>query len=245
MKRLVAIVFAALVIAVVAAGSSTARAGVDVSFGVNVPAGDDGRLFFSISSRYFDREPRVVDGWGRRFADPDDLTVFLYLCSHTRLTPEAVFAYRRNGLSWYDVGVRIGVPVDVWYVPVARDPGPPYGKAYGYWKKHQRDPRYVVRLSDRQARDLVCVRMAHEYYGVSPEVAMDWRRDGRDVRTIMTREYRSRHAHDRYDRDDRYDRHERHGHDDDQGEDHGGGHGRGHGNKHGHGHDKGHGNGNR
>jgi hypothetical protein len=28
------------------------------------------------------------------------------------------------GSSWYDVGVRVGIPVEVWYVPVARDPGP-------------------------------------------------------------------------------------------------------------------------
>ena len=228
MKRLVTLVFAALVITAATAGSSTARAGVDVSFGVNAPIGDDGNLFFSISSRYFDREPRVVNDWGRRFSNPDDLAVFLYLSSRTRIAPEAIFSYRRNGLSWYDIGVRIGVPVDVWYVPVERDPGPPYGRAYGYWRKHQRDPHYVVRLSDRDVRDLVCVRMAHEYYGVSPEVAMDWRRDGRDVRSIMTREYRTRHGHDH---GDQYARRNDHDDEDDQG------HGRG--NKHGHGHEKG------
>ena len=195
MKRLITIVFAALVIAAATAGSSTARAGADVSFGVNAPIGDDGHLFFSISSRYFDREPRVVNDWGRRFSDPDDLAVFLYLSSRTRIAPEAIFSYRRNGLSWYDVGVRIGVPVEVWYVPVEQDPGPPYGRAYGYWRKHQRDPHYVMRLSDRECRDLVAVRMAHDYYRVSPQVAMDWRRDGHDVSEMMNREYRQRHGH--------------------------------------------------
>jgi hypothetical protein len=61
-----------------------------------------------------------------------------------------------------------------------------------------------VRFSDREARDLVAVRMAHEYYGVTPAVAMNWRSRGANVRTIMTREYRTRHREDgRGDHDDR------------------------------------------
>jgi hypothetical protein len=202
---------------VIAAPAS--RAGADISFGVNAPIGNDGNLFFSISSRYFDREPRVVNDWSRRFPNPDDLAVFLHICSQSHLAPDVVFGYRRQGLSWYDVGVRAHLPVDVWYVPVARDPGPPYGKAYGYRRKHQHDPRYAVRLTDREARDLVAVRMAHEYYGVPAETAMDWRRGGGDVRQMMTREYHQRHgASDRsrqhgyeHDRDDGHDR--EHGHD--------------------------------
>jgi hypothetical protein len=186
--------------AVIAAPSS--HAGVDISFGMNAPIGDDGNLFFSISSRYFDRQPQVVQDWGRQFPNPDDLAVFLHICSHSRLSPQIVYSYRRQGLPWYDVGVRAGLPVSVWYVPVERDPGPPYGKAYGYWRKHERNPNYNVRLNDRQARDLVAVRMAHEYYGVAPEVAMDWRRGGSNVQTIMTREYHTRHRVPHYRHDD-------------------------------------------
>lgn len=200
---LLGVSFAALALVIAAPASP---AGADISFGVHAPLGDDGNLFFSISSRYFDREPEVVNEWGRRFPNPDDLAVFLHVCAQSRLAPEVVYRYRRMGLPWYDVGLRAGLPADVWYVPVERDPGPPYGKAYGYRRNHERDPHQVVRLNDRQVRDLVTVRMAHEYYGVSPEVAMSWRRGGADVRTIMTREYRSRHheeARREGDRDDR------------------------------------------
>lgn len=200
-----------------------ARAGVDVSFGANIPVGDNGQLFFSISSQYYNRPLPVVDDWGRRFADPDDLAVFLHLCSHSRSAPDVVFSYRKQGMSWYDVGVRIGVPLDTWYVPVQADPGPPYGKAYGYRRKHERDPHYKVRLSDRQCRDLVAVRMAHDYYGVSPQVAMDWRRNGTRIDVIMSREYRARHEGGSHGKRGRA------GQDDD---DHG------HGSSHGRGHDK-------
>jgi hypothetical protein len=183
------------------------RAGVDISFGVNAPLGSDGNLFFSISSQYFDRQPRMVNEWARQYPNPDDLAVFLQICSQSHQSPNVVFNYRRQGMSWYDVGVRVGLPVEIWYVPVAGDPGPPYAKPYKHYKKHKHDPHYVVRLSDRQVRDLVAVRMAHEYYGVAPEVAMDWRRGGSDVALIMTREYHTRH-HDQHN-DKHHDKHDR------------------------------------
>ena len=194
MKRFGWILGASFVALATVLATPASRAGVDISFGVNAPVGGDGNLFFSISSRYFDRQPQVVQNWGQRFPNPDDLAVFLQICSQSHQSPDVVFNYRKMGLSWYDVGVRVGLPVSVWYVPVAQDPGPPYGNAYGYWRKHERNPGYPVRLSDRQARDLVAVRMAHEYYGVAPETAMDWRRGGANVQAIMTREYHERHG---------------------------------------------------
>lgn len=202
--------------AVIATPSS--YAGADISFGMHAPIGDDGDLFFSISSRYFDREPEVVNDWGRRFPNPDDLAVFFHICHESRIAPEVIYRYRRMGLPWYDVGLRAGLPAQVWYIPVERDPGPPYGKAYGYRRNHEHDARHA-KLNDREVRDLVSVRMAHEYYGISPEVARNWRRDGCDVRTMMTREYRSRH------RDEG-----RHDHDGDRGD--GKHHGKHHGNHH-------------
>jgi hypothetical protein len=201
---------AALFVPALVLAAPAARAGIDVSFGVNAPVGDDGHLFFSISSRYFDRDPHVVDTWAHRFPNPDDLAVFFHICAQSHVAPEVVWSYRHQGLSWFDVGHRCGLPVDHWYVPVAHAPGPPYGKAYGHWDKYQHDSRHQVRLSDRECRDLVAVRMAHEYYGVSPEVAMDWRRNGKDVRTIMTREYHERHHEDARSQEHHDDRHADH-----------------------------------
>ena len=226
---------ALLVVAATTIAPPAARAGLDISFGANVPVADDGHLFFSISSHYFDRDVPVVETWGRRFTDPDDLSVFLFITQRSGKSPDFVFSLRRQGLGWFEIGNRCGVPVDAWYVPVAHHPGPPYGRAYGYWDKHKADPHYRVQLTDHDARDLVAVRMAHEYYGVSPEVAMDWRRNGESTRTIMNREYRSRHGHGDREAGDRHG----HGHDDDQGDHgHGNGHGGGNGHGNGHGHDK-------
>ena len=203
-----------------------ARAAVDVAFGAAVNVDDNTSLFFGVSSRYFNREPRVVETWSQRVPDPDDLSVLMFLSARSGRSPDAVFAMRRTGLSWWDVSIRLGVPADVWFVPVER-PGPPYGKAYGYWRKHGRDTR-AYRVDDRSCRDLVAVRMMHDYYGIPVERAMDLRRDGRRIDSLMGDEYRTRHGHGKG-----------RGDGDDQGHDHGGKAG-GKGNGNGKGHGKGH-----
>jgi hypothetical protein len=222
MRRFYGLFAAAFVGLALVLAAPASHAGADISFGINAPIGDDGNLFFSISSRYFDREPQVVNDWGRRFPNPDDLAVFFHICHESRLAPEVVYRYRRTGLSWYDVGVRAGLPAEVWYIP---HQGPPYGNAYGYHGNHDHDAGHA-RLDDRRVRDLVSVRMAHEYYGVSPDVAMNWRRDGCDVRKMMTREYHTRH-HDggRHDHDGNRGENSQ----GDQGNDH---HGKHHGERH-------------
>ncbi len=177
------------------ATSGASRAGVDVSFGANVPVGDDGNLFVSISSRYFDREPRVVEDWQRRYyPDPDDLAVALFIGRHCDRDPEFIFNLRKQGVGWFEISNRCQVPADAFFVALKRDPGPPYSRAYGHWKKYRHDHRYVMVLSDDDVRHLVGARMIHEYYGVPFETAMKWRASGHDVRAVMAREYRQRHA---------------------------------------------------
>lgn len=186
---------ATLVLGALVACGVAAQAGVDVNFGANIHAGDDAHLFVSITSRYFDREPRDVERWQERcYPDPDDLAVALFLGGNGDMDPDAIFALRKQGLGWFEISQRCHVPVVAFFPAVARDPGPPYGKAYGHWRKYRRDKRHVMKLSDDEIRHLVGARVIHEYYGVPLETAMKWRASGRDVRSVMVREYRSRHG---------------------------------------------------
>jgi len=175
------------------AASPAARAGFDVDFGAAVRVNDDTDLYFAISSRYFDRDRREVDHWGRRCDDPDDLAVALFIGRHSGRSLNEIFDLRHRGRTWWEIGVRFGIPADAWFVPVRRDPGPPYGKAYGHWKKRGRDERRTLVLSDRDARNLVAVRVMHEYYGVSAELAMEWRSGGTDLSVLVSDQYRERH----------------------------------------------------
>jgi hypothetical protein len=172
---------------------TTSHAGFDIDLGASVQLGNDTELYFAISSRYFDQDRTVVERWGTRYTDPDHLAVALFISRHSGASLGTIFDLRRKGHSWWDISVRLGVPVDVWFVPVRRDPGPPYGKAYGHWKKHHKNPS-AVRLTDADVGNLVAVRMLHEYYSVSVEVAMEWRSSGRPLSALMSDEYEKRHG---------------------------------------------------
>jgi hypothetical protein len=67
---------------------------------------------------------------------PDDFTVAAFLSRHASVGIEVVWRQRQLGVSWFDLAVRLGVPMDTVIVRPSRDFGPPYGKAWGYWKKH-------------------------------------------------------------------------------------------------------------
>lgn len=182
---------AVLAIATIAGPAS---AGVDIDFGATVRIGDDADLFFAISSRYFEQDRTTVERYAVRYNDPDDLAVSLFICRHSGRSPEEVFRLFRRGLSWWDISIRLGIPADAWFVQVDRDPGPPYGKAYGYWKQHKRDRRQALVLSDIEIRDLVAARMIHEYYAVPVGTAMELRAAGLNLRGIMADEYHRRHS---------------------------------------------------
>lgn len=177
-------------------GGSPAVAGVDVGFGADVRVGDDASLFLSISSRCYDRDAGAVADWSRRcFPDPDDLAVALFLSGRCDGDPEYFFRHRKAGLGWFEISNRCGVPVDAFFLPVTRDPGPPYGRAYGHWRRHQKDGRVALHLTDDEVRHLVAARMIHDYYGVPAADALRWRAGARDVRDAMVRQYRERHEH--------------------------------------------------
>ena len=175
------------------AAAAPAQAGFDVDFGAAVRVGDDTDLYFQISSRYFDRDRATVERWGSRFASPDDLAVALFIGRHSGASLDGILDMRRRGMSWWSISVRLGVPMDAWFVPVRQTPGPPYGKAYGYWKKHGGNPR-AVELTDADVSGLVAVRVLHEYFDMPVEAAMERRAGGRDLRKLVTAEYRERHT---------------------------------------------------
>jgi hypothetical protein len=171
-----------------------AQAGWDIDLGASVRLGDDVDLYLAISSRYFEKDRVVVDRYAMRYADPDDLAVALFISQRSGRSPDYVFSLYRQGLSWWNISIRVGIPADVWFVEVERNPGPPYGKAYGHWKKHKRKKHYRMALTDDDIRHLTAVRMIHEYWGVPVEVAMEWRSSGRNLQSIMSVEYDKRHG---------------------------------------------------
>lgn len=110
---------------------------------------------------------------------PDEhLPVIGLIAERAHVSPEKVFDLHRGGLSWIDVSIRLGVGPEIFYVPIERDPGPPYGKAWGYYKKTPRSKWNTIRLSDREVVDLANLSLCVHRYGVSADDVLALRRKG-------------------------------------------------------------------
>lgn len=100
---------------------------------------------------------------------PDDFSILAFLSSHSGLTIEAIWRHRLGGASWYDVCGRVGVPMDVVMVRTQKDFGPPYGKAWGYWKKHPRPGDRTFFLDDTDFQRMVEVHTLCKATGKGPD----------------------------------------------------------------------------
>src|SRR5262245_21571466 len=233
------------------AASVPANAGfnVDVAFGGEIPIDDDNRLYVSINSRYYDREPAYVETWSPRFRSPDDLQVFLFMTNRCKASPQSIYDMRRKGMTWFAISQRVHVPLDAFYVRIDGPAYPPFDRVYVQYDQWRQNPKkYRMSLSDGDIRNLVVMRTMSDYYRIPPGQAMKMRASGKDCRYLMAQEYRRRHGKDVASnrgnqnsqgnhKDSDRDHDQGHGNDH---KDHGHGNGNGHGNdkKNDHGHDK-------
>ncbi|HZM68999.1 MAG TPA: hypothetical protein VFB95_01365 [Candidatus Cryosericum sp.] len=90
-----------------------------------------------------------------------DLPVLFFLQHASGWPLPNLVDLRAQRASWSVIFTRVGVPLDVLFVGIPDDPGPPYGNAWGYWKKNPRG----ARLRDRDVCDLVQVQLASRWIG--------------------------------------------------------------------------------
>ena len=172
---------------------SGAEGALDFRLGAEIQIDDDTEVYIGVSSHYYDRDPEQVRGWNRQCGHPDDLAVALFIARHTGRTPAFLLNLHSQGSTWWDVSLRLEMNPDVWFLPTKRQPGPPYGKAYGHWKNSKKSKQRLI-LADTDCRNLVAVRMLHECYGVSVERAMEMRASGKDLKKLTAGEYRNKHG---------------------------------------------------
>lgn len=156
-------------------------------FDIGVSGGDnrgvDG-FYFSIGDYYQvpEREVYVVE----RTIPREEVNIAYFLARRAHRDVRFITDLRLGGHSWWDISLRLGLdPRTIYVVETYNDYGPPYGKAYGYYKdKHHR-------LSDREILELVNVRFLSEYHRISPDEVIERRQRG---------------THYYYDRDENRDR---------------------------------------
>ena len=210
MKKI--IVLFAVLIGLASAASVSAQ---NVSTGISIADGELRSFYFAIGDYYRVPESRVVYVRQHYRIPDEEVPVVFFLASRAHVDPSVIIDLRlRQRMSWLNITLHYGLTPEIYYVPVQRV-GPPYGKAYGYYKKHGKDYK-KVRLADADVVNLVNLRFISEYHGVAAEVVMD--RRGRGERfVVMNNHYykekgKKHHGDDRgkgKGKDDRWDKHDK------------------------------------
>jgi len=157
-------------------GGLAVQAG-QVDLGISI---SDGRLrsfYLAVGDHYRVPSRQVVDIRTRYGLLDEELPLVFFLAARAHVGPQAVIDLRLRKTSWLDIGLHFGLSPEIFFMPVAMERiGPPYGNAYGYYRKYGRagDWRKVT-LSDREVIDLVNLRFLSEYHGLTPDAIIGMR----------------------------------------------------------------------
>ena len=157
-----------------------------VDLGISVADGKLRSFYLAISDYYRVPGREVVATKERYRLRDEELPVIYFLSARARVDPSVIIDLRKQGRSWLDVTLHYGLTSEIYYVPVTVEKvGPPYGKAYGYYKKYRSKKEWKkIVLSDYEVADLVNLRFISEHYKIKPEAVMKMRSQGKNFITI-------------------------------------------------------------
>jgi hypothetical protein len=166
---------------------------------MGVSIGNEGVNGFHLSvGDYYHVPEREVLVVRKRGIPDDELPVVFLLASRARVAPGAIIDLRLGGMSWMDITLRHHLTPEIYYVPVnGAKVGPPYGKAYGHYKKHPKNDWKKIRLSDSDVVNMANLKFMSEHYGYPPEKVMQMRSEGQRFVAIndsIQKEKHGKHA---------------------------------------------------
>jgi hypothetical protein len=174
-----------------------AAAGTEFDFLFSVShVGDDDQYFLNFTVGSMGYPQTVIQPILPRLRHVEaDLPVVLFVARHSGRPVSVIVDLRSQGLSWSVILGRVGLGPDLLFVGIDRDPGPPYGKAWGYWRQRGRG----VALSDADIAGLVQIQIAARHGGLSAFDLARGRGRGRPVAAALAekrgRPYKGRPAH--------------------------------------------------
>ena len=146
----------------------TSGQSADISAGLSI---SDGHLksFHLAISDYFKLPEREVIAVRERKIPDEELAVIFYLSQRAGVTPQAVIELRKAGKSYLEITLLFQLSPAIYYVPIKKDPGPPFGKAYGHFKKRSKSEWKKVELDDDDIVNLVNLRFISNHCHASPD----------------------------------------------------------------------------
>jgi hypothetical protein len=121
---------------------------------------------------------------------PGHLAVYCYLSKESGKDYNYILGLRRSGDSWQVIFGKLKIDVGGIFVSLPRRPGPPHGKAYGYWKK---SPEAKVRLTDVEIADWINARVLSVSLGIGADEVLARRGKGEKIASIAGKTSREKH----------------------------------------------------
>jgi hypothetical protein len=128
-------------------------------------------------------EPLIVRLLERGLPDPE-LPVVGLIARRAAVPVERVVDLRLDGHSFLDISLRLGPGPEIFYVPFDADPGPPYGNAWGYYRKTPRERWRTIRLTDGEIVHLANVRLVADHHHLAPSRVVELHRAGKGYAAI-------------------------------------------------------------
>lgn len=162
--------------------TQSAEAGVDIGLSI----GEEGlRGFYLAVGDYFRVPQHDVIIIRERHIPDEEIPVVLFLAKKAHVAPATIIDLKLRGKTWMDITLHFGLSPEIFYVPVkAVVVGPPYGKAYGYYKNKPKKEWKKIVLSDDDVVNLVNLKFISEYHRYSPEKVIKMREEGRKFPVI-------------------------------------------------------------
>lgn len=186
------IYFCAILLMILSTGSS------DAGVNVNINIGDQSHrdYYESISDFYRVSEEDLYYMRSRGIRD-DYIPVILQIASSANVSPLTVAKRYGPGVSLLELTRIFGKSPEIYYVPVkVKVDGPPYGKAYGYYRTRARKEWKNIYLDDYDIINLSNLGFMSRYYDVEPDIIIKKRSSGRNFIVINDDFHRNKKSKD-------------------------------------------------
>ena len=167
----------AMFVCLLSVSPSSNRCQAEVNLGILID--EDGvKGFYLAIGEHFEVDARRVTAVKKAEIPDEEMPVVFFMAKNCFVSPSIIIRHRQASLSWMDICLKYGLTAEIFWVDLKHTPGPPYGKAWGHFKKKKKDKWGSIRLTDIEIVNFVNLKFISIHYDYSPDEVVKMRGQG-------------------------------------------------------------------